>query len=111
LTAGSKPAAHRQEAVGSWQVPWVPLQLTGVPDTHPAVGLQVSVPLQANPSSHVSGVTWMQVPVPVSQVSEPLQTFPSSAQVTGVPATQPVAWLQVSVPLQGLPSSQVTPKQ
>src|SRR5437773_1730225 len=53
-----------------------------MPGTQPVAGLQVSVPLQALPSSQTSGVPDTHVPVAESQVSVPLQALPSS-QTTG----------------------------
>src|SRR5438093_381892 len=74
-------------------------QLGGVPGRQPAVGSQVSTPLQYSPSSHAAllGV-WSQESVCSLQESK-VQAMPSS-QLGGAPGTQPTVGLHVSTPLQ-----------
>src|SRR5689334_11395393 len=103
----------------------------------PDVGSHVSTPLQALPSSHVSGVPGTQSPF--TQLSVPLQTLLSmqsaslvqqpctdvcvqpsvlsqasvvqrapSLHCGAMPATQPVVGSHVSVPSQALPSLQLS---
>jgi hypothetical protein len=106
------------------------LQFTGVPAWHcPVPVLQVSMPVQNNPSSHSAFVVHPSTAqllvsslhtsggvqgspllthesVASSQDSVPVQNDPSSGQLTAVPAWHPLAGLQISFPLQYRPSLQ-----